>query len=84
MNSISLDQLLTMDQLRKVMAIYDKHGNSPEGARALKTYLNTFKAELEAKGVLPDYAAYLLLFTLDNHGEEIRAVLGTGGNPANN
>ncbi len=58
---ITLGELLTDEQGEHVCKLMLQHDDEIELTRALKAYLNQFSAELEAKGVLPDYLAYVLL-----------------------
>jgi hypothetical protein len=67
----SLSALLTKDQIQAVVDILNRT-NIDEIAQTklLKEYLRTFDAQLQAKGVLPDYLAYVLIHQAD----QIRAM----------
>ena len=59
----TLRDFLTDQQIAQVERIWVKNvkAGTPDNAVAeFKAYLRPFGAELEAKGVLPDYLAYLL------------------------
>lgn len=56
-----ITDILTPEQLRKVQLIMKKHEKDPDGALpAFKQYFRTIAPDLEAKGVVADYLAYVL------------------------
>jgi hypothetical protein len=57
---VSLGDLLTAAQQKRVAEILVGETNSLERIKALKEYLRTLELQLEPKGVLPDYLAYWL------------------------
>lgn len=60
--TITLQDLLTKDQLQAVVDILNRPNlDDIAQTRLLKDYLRQFDQQLQAKGVLPDYLAYLLL-----------------------
>lgn len=61
--TVRLSDLLTKEQVKECCKIINRGSRySNETIGALKEYLGQFKEELEAKGVLPDYLAYMLIF----------------------
>lgn len=67
----SLGDLLTKDQIQAVVDILNRT-NIDEIAQTkmIKDYLRQFDAQLQAKGVIPDYLAYMLI----HHADQIRAM----------
>jgi hypothetical protein len=61
MKTALLSDLLTQEQMEEVVAIFNDAGNDMDAVRQLKIYLNNIKEQLEAKGIVPDYLAYVLL-----------------------
>ena len=58
MNTVTLEQLLTREQLDRVQKIINDNSDSIKRTAGLKSYFNTISEQLESKGVLPDYLAY--------------------------
>lgn len=56
---MNLGELFTEAQLAEVNRILKAHEDSVERVRALKEYLSQFRTELEAKGAVPEYLAYV-------------------------
>lgn len=61
MKTIELSELLNDGQINRVTEILDSKGYIWERDKELKKYLSQFRSELEAKGVLPEYLAYVLI-----------------------
>ena len=60
-----IGDILSKEQQAAVVAILQKPEHGIDLVRELKAYLAQFGAELEAKGVLSSYFAYLLLANKD-------------------
>lgn len=58
---MQIGELLTPEQIQKVVDILNSSQDTTVLARQLKDYLRPLTKELEAKGVLPDYLAYVLV-----------------------
>jgi len=58
---VAITDILTKDQLERVIALMNEHTDDIRLVAALKEYLGGFKNELLAKGVVVDYLAYWLL-----------------------
>lgn len=56
----SLGEILTEPQIEAVLDIIQKYPDSIERVKQMKAYLSPFKAELEKKGVVADYLAYVI------------------------
>lgn len=54
-----LTEILTPEQCGEVVRICETQDDD-DIVKHLKAYLNQFREQLEAKGVLPDYLAYYL------------------------
>lgn len=63
--TVALGDILSKQQLKDIAKLLNE---TPEHNQVefLKNYLNTFPEELEAKGVLPDFLAYML-YAKHNH-----------------
>lgn len=61
MKTVSLSQLLTDDMAGECAKIIATGEDDFQRVKELKEYLVKFRAELEAKGILPEYLAYVLL-----------------------
>ncbi len=62
----SLSELLSDEQITAVTAILNKPVDSFQTTKELKAYLKQFSGELQQKGVVSDYLAYLLMANRDN------------------
>ncbi len=60
MNRVTLGELLTEQQCSDIWGIIEQETDSIVRVRKLKEYLGNLREELEAKGVLPEYLAYVL------------------------
>lgn len=58
MKTITLGELLTEEQAKRVYNILTTSPTEREVIQNLKDYFRTISAQLEAKGILPDYLAY--------------------------
>ncbi len=56
----TLGEILTDEQCKAVCEIVNKHQDSIERVAALKKYLRTLDADLQAKEIYPDYLAYVI------------------------
>jgi hypothetical protein len=65
----SLDEILSPEQLDAVLEIIGKYAGQQvsECFPELKGYLITQRAELEAKGILPEFLSYAILSSLMSH-----------------
>ena len=61
MKTAKLSDLLTAEQMEEVCDIFNSSDDDMDAVRKLKIYLNNLKEQLEAKGIVPDYLAYVLL-----------------------
>jgi hypothetical protein len=62
----SLQDLLTKDQIQAVVDILNRPNlDDIAQTKLLKDYLRQYAQQLEAKGVLPDYLAYVLIHQAD-------------------
>lgn len=60
-----LTDILTEAQLAETNRILEEPGlDDFERSNKLRRYFESFKAELEAKGVVPGYLAYVVVFKL--------------------
>lgn len=66
MKTMPLGQLLTDEQIEQVLDII-QHTARHERIAKLKEYLGQFKAELEHKGVVADYLAYMVEHLVQNY-----------------
>jgi anion-transporting ArsA/GET3 family ATPase len=67
----SLGDLLTKDQIQAVVDILNRTNiDEISQTKMIKDYLRQFDAQLQAKGVIPDYLAYVLIHQAD----QIRAM----------
>jgi hypothetical protein len=55
-----ISDLLNGEQLRDVCAIVEMEPDSYKRVRKLQAYLQPLAAQLEPKGVLPDFLAYAI------------------------
>ena len=61
--SVLLTDLLTEEQIKEVERIVAQHGDDMfEASNHLRRYLEAFKAQLEEKGVIPGYLAYVIVY----------------------
>lgn len=67
MKTIQLGELLNEQQLVETKRILHSTTDPIERVRRLKDYFETFSEELEAKGVLPDYLAYVVEWQAVEH-----------------
>ena len=56
----SLSDILTPEQIQEVTNIANSVTDDMELTRKLKAYFATIAQELDAKGIVPDYLAYML------------------------
>lgn len=69
--NVDLRDILTKDQLHAVIDILNRTNlDEIKQTKLLKDYFRSFGPELEAKGVLPDYLAYVVIY----HADMIRAM----------
>lgn len=61
MKTVQLTELLDDEQIKGVEGILKEYDGSNVMTLALIRYLSQFRAELEAKGVVPEYLAYVLI-----------------------
>lgn len=66
MKTITLGELLTEEQGIEVVRIMTESKDDTEMTQRLKVYLRQFRAELEAKGVIPEYLSYAIPYFV-NH-----------------
>ena len=59
---VLLSDLLTHEQLDEVERILNTTEDRMDASNKLRRYLAQFKTELEAKGVVSDYLAYLIAY----------------------
>lgn len=57
---VKLGDLLTSEQSARTTDILNGQGDDSYKIKKLKQYFNTIKADLEAKGALPEYLAYVV------------------------
>lgn len=67
MKTIQLSDLLNAQQLVETKRILRSTTNPIERVRRLKDFFETFSDELEAKGVLPAYLAYVVEWQAVEH-----------------
>lgn len=63
MKTITLGELLTPEQCEQARKIMLASKSDAEATKGLKDYFGTLRAELEQKGVLPDYLAYAVMYS---------------------
>lgn len=56
----TLADILTPEQAARLNQILKGNQDPDEALRAMKQYFATIRAELESKGVVPEYLAYLI------------------------
>lgn len=61
---LELGDLLNDTQLRVLTDLIRNNPEPEERLRAIKQYLNSIHEDLEDKGVLPDFLAYVLEFRI--------------------
>ncbi len=71
MKSMQLGEILTPEQMKGVIAIIKGNHEPLARIQKLKEHLNQFAAELESKGVLADYLAYAIEYSLQGRGHEL-------------
>lgn len=71
MPTAKLEELFTETQIQEIERLINIHHDSLDLVKSLKQYFAMFANELEAKGLLPDYAAY----TIVAGREQLRAEL---------
>jgi len=59
--TVSLQEILTPAQMEHACNLMNQYPDDGELAAALKAYLEQFKDELLAKGLVVDYLAYMLV-----------------------
>ncbi len=59
---VKLIDLLTHEQLDEVERILSETEDQMEASNKLRRYLSQFRSELEAKGVVSDYLAYVIAY----------------------
>lgn len=59
---VKLTDLLSHEQLDVVESILNETPDRMKASNKLRRYLAQFKAELEAKGVVSDYLAYVIAY----------------------
>jgi hypothetical protein len=60
---VKLTDLLSHEQLDEVERIIREHGDDMfEASNHLRRYLEGFRKQLEAKGVVPGYLAYVIVY----------------------
>lgn len=64
---VTLGELLTKKQARKVVGIMNREKDTIERTRKLREYLNTLREQLEAKGVDPSFLTYYLEYLVLTH-----------------
>jgi hypothetical protein len=69
MKTTTLGELLTDEQIERVMDIIASTTRQDRIAK-LKEYFNSFKDELERKGVIADFLAYLVEHMLSEHQQQ--------------
>lgn len=67
----TLEELFTEEQIQEIERLLNQHHDSLALVKALKLYFSTFENELEAKGLLADYASYMIVASR----EQLRADL---------
>jgi hypothetical protein len=77
---VKLTDLLTHEQLDEIERILDRCGTDRmQASNELRRYLVAHRAELEAKGVVPEYLAYVIAYRQWTGGDN-----GDRTVPANN
>lgn len=61
--SVKIGDILTKEQLKESLRIINE-SKDYEAAKKLKEYFLTIQPPLSEKGVLPDYFAYVLIYTV--------------------
>lgn len=61
---MQVGDILTDEQISKVEALLQSDGGDFDKCNAVKKYLWTFKDELEKKGVVADYLAYVIVYKI--------------------
>lgn len=62
MKTITLGEVLTDEQVDKVMKILDHAKSDAARINSLKNYYTGLRKQLAQKGVLPEYLAYVTLY----------------------
>lgn len=60
MRQVQLGEILTNAQMNKVVELWNSSSGPEEALNRLRGYLVTQRTELESKGVVPEYLAYML------------------------
>ena len=56
----SLTDILSAEQMQQLRSLLEANPDPEDALKAMKQYFGTISAELEAKGVVPAYLAYVL------------------------
>jgi uncharacterized membrane protein len=70
MRTMKLGEILTDAQIERTLDIIQSTTRHDRIAK-LKEYFSSFKDELEKKGVLPDYLAYVVEYLLANQIKKV-------------
>jgi len=69
-SSVKLGDIFTEEQLNHVAKVCeDSKGDMMKASKELRPYFQGIRAQLEAKGLLPEYAAYAIPYFLMNGRE---------------
>lgn len=80
MNWTQIGQILTPEQIEQAVAILNKNLPDLQETKELKAFCQSIAPDLDAKGMDPDYTAYMLQFA----GMQARENQPPSGNPMNN
>lgn len=69
MKTVALKEILNEEQLTEVERLVNSTPDQTSLTQKLRVYLAQFKEELEAKGVVGDYLAYVLAYKLYSGGD---------------
>lgn len=93
-STITLGDILTPEQIKHVMQIVDEAGGDVfEAAAKLKPFFHGIADQLDAKGIVPDFAAYAIPYWIGQAKERetkqeavsmVDRIMGRGGKPRNN
>lgn len=71
MQTVKLSNIFDETQIARITALYNKHGNTPVLHKKLLAMFNAMQPPLTDKGLLPDYAAYLIPYCIEQSNRSV-------------
>lgn len=73
MRTITLAEIFSEDQIKQISDLYNQLGDTPILHKQLLSMFNKMSPPLKEKGLLPEYAAYLIPFLIAQHEQALAA-----------